>query len=148
MVYHLKPTPILLSALTAAFIQSDVIAQQVYKCGTIYSQIPCDKTAEMVKITRDSRTPTQTDFNGKELCKIAVPRLASLKDPDSAKVEFVSASESEVIRYAGEPIVARKYSVLMNAKNSYGAYTGAKAYSCYLSEDRTRILSVVSPPGS
>lgn len=56
-----------------------------------------------------------------------------LKDPDSAKYRFVSEPEPAYSREApvagGDPIHFGYYvKVLVNAKNSYGGYTGWKDY--------------------
>jgi len=65
-----------------------------------------------------------------------------LKDPASAKIEGVGKPEGTTVKVGLQPIAAKKYPVLLNAKNSYGAYAGAKLYYCYLSIDDQRVLQV------
>ena len=133
--------------VTALFLVTSLpaVAQQMYKCGNTYSQTPCDKTAERTKITMDARAAPPPGLIGKELCKTMVPRTVTLKDPYSARIDAVNDQVPEVIKVANEPIMARRFDVALNAKNSYGAYTGAKIYLCYLSEDQTRVLLIVPP---
>lgn len=121
------------------------MAQPMYRCGNTYSQIPCDKAAEPVRVFQDAKKAPPAGLRGKELCKASVPASMNLKDPYSAKVETLGAPTPEVIKYAEEPIVAKRYDVAMNAKNSYGAYTGIKVYFCYLSDDEMRLLRVDAP---
>lgn len=137
---------ILVGSAATVMNADSAMAQQMYRCGNAYSQSPCDKAAEPAKITRDSRSTPQPGLTGKELCKAVIPRAVPLKDPYSARVETIGEPFPEVIKVAGEPIMAQRYDVAMNAKNSFGAYTGSKLYLCYLSEDKTRLLHIVTPP--
>ncbi len=54
----------------------------------------------------------------------------------------VTKAGAEAIQYAGKAVAARKYHLTINTKNSRGAYTGERAYACYLSEDERRVLKV------
>ena len=61
----------------------------------------------------------------------------SFKDPDSVKVE--GAKYGWVVNGS-----LPRYAILLdiNAKNSWGAYAGAKQYRCFLSEDGQRLSDV------
>ena len=118
----------------------------MYKCGNTYSQIPCDKAAEPTRVFNDAKADPPVGLRGKELCKAAVPKSVNLKDPYSARVETVGGPAFEVVTFANQPLTVKRYDVAMNAKNSYGAYTGIKMYKCFLTEDDSRVFEVVSPP--
>ena len=78
---------------------------------------------------------------------IAVPTRLSLKDPYSAVVSVVTDKPRfTTIEYANTPMVAKEYVVSVNAKNSYGAYIGAKPYFCYLNESESNVLAVSESP--
>ncbi len=79
---------------------------------------------------------------GEANCRVQAPQRLQLDDPDSAKVGRVSGGEMETMEYYGTPIAVRKYVVAINAKNSYGAYTGEKLVPCFTSEDGQRVLKV------
>ena len=57
----------------------------------------------------------------------------SLKDPESARVEAVHPG-----------LKPGEINMLVNAKNSYGAYAGAKPYVCTLSPDGKRVVDIRS----
>lgn len=135
----------LLVLLALAGAASCAAAQTLYRCGSTFSQTPCDKTAEPIKVYPDRRADPPPGLRGAELCKRLVPAAVPLKDPYSAVVEVERKGRSEVIEFKGQPLAARRFDVFINAKNSYGAYTGEKLYRCYLSEDEARLLRVVSP---
>lgn len=138
----------LLAFIAAAWLLQ-ANAQPTYRCGNTYSQTPCSADAAPVAIHRDVSTapPGGTADagggavpTGVELCKRAA--LAGLKDPYSAVIESVTGPVGVAITIAKEPIEARRYTVWVNAKNSYGAYTGAKPHECFLSVDGRRLLQV------
>jgi hypothetical protein len=67
----------------------------------------------------------------------------TLKDPASARIELVTKdSIVDVTGLDGKVQPAQKYSLLVNAKNSFGAYTGAKPYRCLLTVDERRVIDV------
>ena len=134
-----RPLATILLIFTSS--SSNTSAQTMYRCGNMFSQIPCDKVGAIPIITG---TPTQSTpvLKGRLLCKAAVPQRLALKDPYSAVVDVGESSRPAVIEYAGQPMMSREYLVTVNAKNSYGAYVGVKPYSCYLSENETNVLLV------
>jgi len=126
-------------ALLAAATDSD--AQAVYKCGNAYSQTPCGDNAAEVKVYKGGEH-ANIGLKGEALCRESVPKAVSLLDPDSAKIEMVGKPKGTTVSIGGQPIEAMRYGVFMNAKNAYGAYTGAKLYYCYLSIDGRRVINV------
>lgn len=65
----------------------------------------------------------------KRLCAAAI--APTLKDPPSLRIEGAHTG-----------LQPGEVNLLVNAKNSYGGYTGAKAYTCQLSPDGKSVLSV------
>lgn len=69
----------------------------------------------------------------------------SLKDPSSARVESVSTWEPKLFTDAsGNQVQVSHHTLMVNAKNSYGAYAGAKLYDCKLSPDGKRVVDIRS----
>ena len=131
-------------SLAASLIGTAGFAQTTYKCGNTYSQVPCSNTAEATRIFKDTGAQKTAISKGQELCRLAIPKAVSLKDPYSAKVEEVGKAQGAIVIIGDQPIEAKKYPVFMNAKNSYGAYTGAKLYLCFVTVDESRLLKVES----
>ncbi len=75
------------------------------------------------------------------VCVRNLEKWVSFRDPDSVKVVSVSEGKPEVIDYANTRLVAVKFTVMVNSKNSQGGYTRPKAYECHTSEDRQRVLN-------
>lgn len=119
-------------------------AQQLYRCGNTYSQTPCAAAASAVRIAPVAAPEPAPGPRGKDLCSSSAPRLLGFNDPQSARIESVVKANSEVIEYAGQPMVARKYVLSISATNAYGAYMAARSYACFLSEDEHRILKVAA----
>jgi len=73
-----------------------------------------------------------------------------LKDPESARYSFGSVSRGYMV---GSRVQGRKFEagylldVSVNAKNSYGGYTGAKPYKILLNNDRIVQVMEVYPSG-
>jgi nitrogen fixation protein FixH len=44
--------------------------------------------------------------------------------------------------YEGKKIMAYQMVIMVNAKNSYGGYVGAKPYICYLAQNDKSVLRV------
>ena len=138
-----------LAAACALGAASASQAQPVYRCGNTYSQKPCAADAQPAPVMRNTRpdgaTPGAADGSGRgaELCKAQLPQAIRLDDPYSAKIEVMGGARHDVVRYAGQPTVSRRYAVLVNAKNLNGAYMGQRTFHCHLSEDEARLLAVL-----
>lgn len=74
------------------------------------------------------------------VCVQQVRKHVAFRDPDSIKVVHVSGGKAEIIDYAGTRLMAFRFDVMINSKNEYGAYAGARTYQCFTSEDRRRVL--------
>lgn len=114
------------------------------------AQLRAKKQAE--QLGNPPNDPEQIKAN-KIACLTAIRSL--LKDPDSARIGDFTRSEGYETDYAGggnlilDPSVKRGtwfpallYSLPINAKNSYGGYTGNKLYSCSFDVTDKRLLKV------
>ena len=141
----------------AIFVGSSCLAQKMYRCGSTYSQTPCGAEGKEIEIkntpaatsgvvTRKLPDNASAEVRAKstELCKLAV--LGQLKDPDSAKFQNISRSNSLERRLPilnGPLVKTSGFNGYVNAKNSYGGYTGNKLFFCSVDyETETRILDV------
>src|SRR6185295_2325834 len=125
--------PIRFLASSAWLLVSTVAAAQpLYRCGNTYSQTPCAAAASAVRIAAGAVPDAAEGLQGKELCSATVPRLLQLGDPAAVRVESVVKGDAEVIQYAGQPVATRKYLLSINVANAYGAWTGARSFTCHL----------------
>jgi hypothetical protein len=125
---------VLLAASTTAS------AQKMYRCGNTFSQTPCASDARTVEVRKDSLATPPPGLRGQDLCRTDAAQQLRLPDPASTQIVSVVKQDAEALQVAGSPVFARKYTVVLNAKNTQGAYQGDTAYSCYLNETETRII--------
>lgn len=116
-----------------------------FKCETkgkfTFQDTPCDNTEKSSKLidwTRAAPGPTAAT-PGVATCQAALATQGFF-DPGSVQILSTTKAGSDVITYANVPIVAKKFLLMVNAKNRYGGYVGAKPYTCYTSEDEQRVL--------
>jgi hypothetical protein len=121
-------------------------ANAQFKCEikgkTSFQDTPCDTAAKSSKLI---------DWSGAAPSPaVATPGIANCQaalstqgffDPGSVQILSTTKAGMEVITYADVPTTAKKFMLMVNAKNRYGGYVGAKAYTCYTSEDENRVLS-------
>jgi len=134
-------------AAALALAGGTALAQQLYRCGNTYSQVPCAANAEP-KLLRDNSvggSAAAAAQNGRDLCRRQAPGAAGLADPYSAVIESVSDGKHDTIHVGSEMVVARRFDVALNAKNAFGAYSGVRTYHCFVSEDGQRLLKVQVP---
>lgn len=114
----------------------------IYKCTVngveSYSQDPCADDAQLITVTPPSKISSDTENVNEsalvEQCVEAVKLYGGLKDPDSAKVlgHFYDWKQDD----SG----ARRVMMLkINARNSYGGYTGGDFYPCFLNYSGTKL---------
>lgn len=128
---------------------------QFYKCiengRTIYTEKPCSFNASGQTLTLGSNggVASQPDSGagrpqdlGKAACATAVPGRLRLKDPYNAVFGAPVGGDPVVSEVADTKVMARKYTVSVNAKNLQGAYVGDKRVSCITSSDGRRVISV------
>ncbi|HEY4083547.1 MAG TPA: hypothetical protein VGM81_22900 [Burkholderiaceae bacterium] len=117
-------------------------AQQMYKCGSTYSQTPCASDAELKRARPDAVAdkPASVGPIGYELCASSAPHMVGSPEPESARVQRMGEVHTDVINYAGKSVAARRYDLSVDFKTTYGVYSGPRAYSCWISEDERRVL--------
>lgn len=84
----------------------------------------------------EKKAPQAADASA--TCLSAARDRIAYKDPDSLRIEG-----PPIIRYTtatGE--VRQSITIMVNAKNSYGAYAGAKPVTCILGADNATVISV------
>lgn len=79
---------------------------------------------------------------GKRLCTEQGPARLAWKDPESLRVGSATGGTMTTFKIGNTSVGARLFFVDVNAKNSYGAYAGARSLHCYTSEDGRRILEI------
>lgn len=115
-------------------------AQTLYRCGNTYSQTPCAPDAVAKRTHADTPAEKGGGTQGYELCASRAPESVESPEPQSARVQQVGLRRAEVIQYAGQPIAAHRYDLTVDAKTTFGVYSGPQPYTCWVSEDQRRIL--------
>ncbi|KES14314.1 hypothetical protein GASC598B02_002440 [Gilliamella apicola SCGC AB-598-B02] len=59
-----------------------------------------------------------------------------MKDPDSAKYSKISKPQKDFIIEYGEVVTGYSVCLYVNAKNSFGSYTGKKLYWAFLKDNK------------
>lgn len=125
---------------------------QTYKCAVgnkmVFSDTPCGGDAKKVYETGSALAPSSQAGGAKETgaknCRVGTQQSIAWNDPESIRIGEISGGEMEVLDFADSKIGARRYYVHVNAKNIYGAYSGAKPVTCFTSQDGVRILKIDS----
>jgi hypothetical protein len=115
-------------------------AQQLYRCGNTYSQTPCAADAASKSVYSGSAPARAPGLSGYELCAAHAVKYVASPEPESARTMPVGQRKTEVIRYAGQSVAAHRFDLTVDAKTTYGVYSGPVTYSCWLSEDQARML--------
>lgn len=123
-------------------------AQPLYRCGNTYSQTPCAADAASRSVYSGAAPSRGPGFSGYELCSAHAVRYVASPEPESARTMAVGQRKTEVIQYAGQSIAAHRFDLAVDAKTSYGVYSGPVMYSCWLSEDQARVLQFRRSSGS
>ena len=113
---------------------------QVYRCGEgTYQATPCPAGAASAVIQAPKpRPPAKGPSSGREACRKALP--AYLKDPDSARVSDDVLDLGPAETAEGKP--AWKWSLWVNARNSFGGYTCFQELVCLTTRGGERVLGV------
>lgn len=120
-------------------------AQHFYRCGNLVSQTPCGEDAKPVSSYRGFAAAGKGDArdrttNMTAACTEWLRNMPSWKDRDSVKIQSVQRIKTDVETINGLPTIIVRYSAIVNAKNSYGGYTGEKSATCYANEQETKIV--------
>ena len=135
--------------LALLLLTSNTFAQAAYKCkdaqGKIaYSDVPCP-SADLGKVPLSSAPTSESggQFKLGQICVEQLKRFVSFKDPESIKI--ISQPRkfgADLIDWNGIRVEAIQFSMTVDAKNSYGAFTGGDRYVCDTSLDGRRIFSI------
>jgi hypothetical protein len=112
----------------------------VYRCGTIYSQAPCGSGTEAVILHAGNSSALPAGQGDFALCSKRAVEASRTTDPSSARVVQVGARVADVIDYGSRPIVSHRYELTIEAMNDAGVITRPQPMTCWLSEDRARVL--------
>jgi hypothetical protein len=132
-------------SLFAIFFLSTAALAQANKCKIgekmVIQDKPCKATAPEGPLPNTAEEVEAIE-QGKTVCREGAPKLVSWKDPESIRVGNVVPGKVTNTDIDGRKVRARYFSVMINAKNSYGGYTGEKTLGCYASLDGRKILKV------
>ncbi len=143
----IKPQPLVLAAL--ALLCAPAWAQ-VYRCPdasgrTVIQQVPCAGGQQMnVKPAagKAGADVAATRSAAAALCEAALRKAPAWKDPDSVQISDVVRVGFTTIQLHGTTLAVVRYSAMVEAKNSYGAYTGKKPAYCLLNGSESKVLDV------
>ncbi len=120
---------------------------QVYKCGSTFSDRPCGSNPVKVGGASAGNSADPATAAGEGLpeyvttCLNAIRAQGNFVDKEGLRVDGHS-KKWENFEYADKPMAGPKVTLSINAMGPNGAYTGARNYSCYMSEDARRVLRV------
>jgi len=144
---------IALAAFSAAlFLCSPAWGQTLYRCGNTFSQTPCGSEAKEVRaagvaqpvvapplapLTEARRSALQA------VCIEAIRSIPGWKDRDSLRIAAPERGASGVARDVdGRRIAVVPWYGQVNAKNSFGGYTGDKMANCYFDSSESKIVDL------
>lgn len=134
-----------ISILAASFGAQAQAVRCTAADGTVtYQATPCDGAqvaATVVKAPPPPTPPKPADPKDAAQCRAHLQR--TLKDAESARFD-PDVKDIGVLKWFGASgeMPGRAIAFNVNAKNSYGGYTGWKLMVCYLSLDRATVLGV------
>lgn len=135
----MRPLVLLIAAGTL-LLGGGAHAQQLYRCGNVYSQTPCAADAAPMRARSDAVADTAPGPRGGELCGAAAMNEIHADADGPVQVGSVTKAPAEVIQYADKPTATRKYIVNLTVKGAYTGYAGPTRFVCHLSEDERRVL--------
>ncbi len=132
----------MLAVILAAMGAAPTHAQKVYQCGKTFSQTPCAVDAV------ERRLPSAGDGDAagtdpkQDVCAAAAIRATGTPEPETARVRPRRKPSMETIEFSGQTLPAVRVDINVSAKNEHGMYALNKSATCWLSEDRRRILKM------
>lgn len=134
----------------------DVGAQTMYRCGSTFSQTPCGEGAREVRaagVAQPVVAPPLAPIDGVRetdlaaRCVHAIGSIPSWKDRESLKVSRPERATAGGVRDVdGRRLAVVPWYAQVNAKNSYGGYTGDKMANCYFDSTESRIVDLFIQP--
>ena len=76
------------------------------------------------------------------LCESYLRTVPAWKDAQSLRISDVVRIGFTTRQLHGTSLAVVQYGAMVNGKNSYGAYAGAKPAMCYLDPNETRVLDI------
>ena len=138
--------------LFAALAASSAHAQKMYRCGNTFSQVPCGQDAQEVRaagVPQPVPTTTLAELTPERhaevraMCERGIRGRPAWKDPDSVTISTIRrAKRTEVVTLGGKRREIAPWYAAVNAKNSYGGYTGEKIVDCYFDAKEEALLDV------
>ena len=142
LIYRLLPLLLLLVTYNA-------FAQAAYKCkdaqGKIgYSDVPCPSAdGGKVPLSAAPSGESGSEFKLGQICVEQLKRFVVFKDPESVRILHQPRKfGADLVDWNGIRVEAIQFSLTVDAKNSYGAYTGGDHYVCDTSLDGRRVFSI------
>lgn len=120
----------------------DATAQSIYRCGSTYSNRPCAdaKVVDAPASAASASGGNAGDDMQDHVCVRDIKSALAWFDPDSVKVTAVTGPGWESVKIGNQSIAAKRYVLTVNAKNSYGGYTGGREFVCNVSPATGKIL--------
>lgn len=130
----------------AVLMIANANAAGLYKCTDATGQVTYSQTQCVGATEQAVRVSASKPSSGPSNAALAQQCLrdGNFKDPDSVQLIEVGKMGAEVVTHAASntPIIAKRLSIKVNAKNGYGGYTGAEWYYCYISLSDNSVFSV------
>jgi hypothetical protein len=126
-------------------------AQQMYRCGSTFSQQPCGADAKVIDtpgvvqpmVVPDLPVSPETIEAASAACVAGLWKSFSFRDPDSVKIGAIRRGTAGMTVFGDRRVATRAYSMRVNAKNGYGGYTGEQLYICYVDpKDERTVLNI------
>jgi len=133
--------------LASAVMANSLHAQHrcVINGKTVIQEQPCPgvRRSESLPLTYDPLLETANKAMGNTeaieigllTCRRHAPKSQAWLDPDSVKVGKAMGGKMVTIGTARQKAPVRAFVVMVNAKNSFGGYTGEKPLFCYTTPD-------------
>lgn len=145
MASHLRCAASAVLSMSCVLLPASASAQQLYRCGNTFSQTPCAGDAAAVRMPPPGGGQAAAPgAGGGQACESAAIAALSRSDGSALRVDGIEGGRSEVIQYAQQAIVSRKYTVRVSSVAPTGVSLGQRSVTCYLSEDGQRVLKLAS----
>jgi len=137
------------SAAAALLLAAGAPAWAINKCTgpngkTVFQDAPCaaSHSGEAIKDYATHPDFEATKSDAAALCESRLRSDPAWKDPGSVLITDVRRTGFTTITMHDATLAVVRYTAYVNAKNSYGAYTGAKIASCYMDATEMRVLKI------
>lgn len=96
-----------------------------------------------VPLSTAPNSDSGSEFKLGQICVEQLTRYVTFKDPESVKILSQPRKlGADLIDWNGIRVEALQFRMVVDAKNSYGAYSGGDDYRCDTSLDGRRIFSI------